>query len=73
MAKTLALLFWCRLSVDRYPRIRPGLGPNEMPLNIFHVNAAHNVVHLLTGVVALLAGMTGIGAAKTFFKIFGVV
>jgi hypothetical protein len=44
-----------------------------MLLNIFHVNAAHNVVHLLTGVVAPLAGMAGVGAAKTFFKIFGVV
>jgi uncharacterized membrane protein HdeD (DUF308 family) len=51
----------------------PAVAPNEMPLNIFHVNAALNVVHLLTGVVALLAGMAGIGAAKTFFKIFGVV
>ena len=44
-----------------------------MLLNIFHVNAAHNAVHLLTGVIALVAGMAGIGAAKTFFKIFGVV
>ena len=39
----------------------------------FHVNAAHNAVHLLTGIVALLAGMAGVGASKTFFKIFGVV
>ena len=30
-------------------------------------------MHLLTGVIALVAGMAGIGAAKTFFKIFGVV
>src|SRR5437867_9028720 len=44
-----------------------------MLLNVFHVNAAHNAVHLLTGIVALLAGMAGVGAAKTFFKIFGVV
>src|SRR5437764_14357813 len=39
----------------------------------FHVNAAHNAVHLLTGIVALLAGMAGVGASKTFFKIFGLV
>ena len=43
-----------------------------MLLNIFHVTA-HNVVHLLTGVVAIFAGMVGVGAASTFFKIFGVV
>ena len=51
----------------------PAVAPNEMLLNIFHVNAAHNAVHLLTGIVALLAGMAGVGASKTFFKIFGVV
>ena len=51
----------------------PALAPNEMLLNSFHVNAAHNVVHLLTGVVALLAGMAGVGPSKTFFKIFGLV
>ena len=51
----------------------PAAAPNEMPLNIFHVNAAHSAVHLLTGIVALLAGMAGVGASKTFFKIFGVV
>jgi hypothetical protein len=49
------------------------VAPNEMLLNIFHVNAAHNAVHLLTGVIALVAGMAGVGASKTFFKIFGVV
>lgn len=30
-------------------------------------------MHFLTGAIALWAGMTGIGASKMFFKIFGVV
>ena len=39
-----------------------------MLLNIFHVNAAHNVVHLLTGVVALLAGMAGVGGGEDILQ-----
>ena len=73
MAKTLALVFGVVFLLIGILGFVPALAPNEMLLNIFHVNAAHNVVHLLTGVVALLAGMSGVGASKTFFKIFGVV
>ena len=73
MAKTFALLFGVVFLLIGILGFVPALAPNEMLLNIFHVNAAHNVVHLLTGVVALLAGMGGVGAARTFFRIFGVV
>jgi hypothetical protein len=51
----------------------PGVTPEEHMLGIFHVNAAHNVVHILTGLVALTAGFAGEHAAKVFFRIFGVV
>jgi hypothetical protein len=44
-----------------------------MLLGIFHVNFAHNVVHLASGAVFLLCGMAGGGAARMFFKIFGIV
>lgn len=33
----------------------------------------HNVVHLATSIVALLRAMSGAGAARTFFRIFGIV
>jgi Domain of unknown function (DUF4383) len=71
--KTLALLFGVVFLLIGILGFVPAVAPNEMLLNIFHVNAAHNAVHLLTGIVALLAGMAGVGASKTFFKIFGVV
>jgi uncharacterized protein DUF4383 len=71
--KTLALLFGVVFLLIGILGFVPAVGPNEMLLNIFHVNAAHNAVHLLTGVIALVAGMAGVGASKTFFKIFGVV
>src|SRR6266436_3742124 len=48
---------------------------NGMPmlLGIFHVNFAHNVVHLASGAVFLLCGMAGAGPSRMFFKIFGIV
>src|SRR5205814_9544862 len=73
MAKTHAHLFGVVFLLIGILGFVPAVAPNEMLLNIFHVNAAHIAVHLPTGIVALLAGMAGVGASKTFFKIFGVV
>ena len=44
-----------------------------MLLNIFHVNTAHNFVHLASGVVFLRGGLAGPGLSRIFFRIFGVV
>jgi hypothetical protein len=51
----------------------PAVTKGEMLLGIFHVNTAHNAVHLLSGVVALLCGMSGVGASRWYFRIFGLV
>ena len=48
-------------------------GTGGMLLGIFHVNTAHNMVHLASGIVFLLCGLAGPGPSRTFFKIFGVV
>lgn len=40
---------------------------------IFHVNTAHNIVHLLSGVLALACGFMSLRAARTFCIVFGVV
>jgi len=41
---------------------------NGMLLGIFHVNTAHNIVHLASGIVFLLCGMAGTGPLQTFFS-----
>jgi hypothetical protein len=46
---------------------------NGMLLGIFHVNTAHNLVHLASGAVFLLCAMAGVGASRTFFRIFGII
>lgn len=42
-------------------------------LGIFPVNTLHNIIHLLSGVLALVASSKGEEASVMFAKIFGVV
>ena len=42
-------------------------------LGIFEVNGVHNVIHLITGAVALWAGMSSAKNAKMYFQVFGVI
>jgi uncharacterized membrane protein len=51
----------------------PAITTNEMMLGIFHVNTAHNVVHLLSGAVALYTGLTSTAYSRLYFRVFGVV
>jgi hypothetical protein len=40
---------------------------------IFHVNTAHNVVHLVSGLAALGCGFANSAAARAFCLVFGAV
>ena len=73
MVKTAAVLFGVVFLLVGILGFVPAVTKDEMLLGIFHVNAAHNVVHLLSGAVALFAGMTSLGAARIYFRIFGLV
>jgi hypothetical protein len=37
------------------------------------VNAAHSVVHVVSGIIFLIAAMAGAGASRTWFQIFGII
>ncbi len=73
MTKTLALLFGAVFVLVGILGFIPAVSPNEHLLGIFHVNAAHNAVHLLSGIVAITCGLASERAATLFFRIFGVV
>lgn len=72
MAKTLAYLFAIVFLLVGILGFVPAAAPDGMLLNVFHVNAAHNIVHLLSGAVALWAAMTSVDASRLYFKIFGI-
>jgi hypothetical protein len=51
----------------------PSLTRHGHLLGIFHVNAAHNMVHILTGAFAVVCGMASGHAAQIFFRTFGII
>lgn len=73
MAKTMAVLFGVVFLVVGILGFVPAVTKDQMLLGIFHVNTAHNCVHLLSGVIALICGTMGVGASRTYFKLFGLV
>ena len=80
MVKTAAILFGIVFLVvgicGFVPSVTPPMGDGAeggMLLGIFHVNFAHNIIHLASGVVFLLCGIAGAGPSRTFFKIFGLI
>src|SRR5262245_47180120 len=49
----------------------PAASPNEHLLGLFHINTAHNLVHIASGAAALACAAAG--AARIYFQIFGIV
>lgn len=50
----------------------PAFTPNGHLLGIFEVNGAHNVIHLASGIVALLASKS-YKNSRLYFQIFGII
>ena len=52
----------------------PALVPDGKVLGLFLVDPFHNVVHILTGALGIVAGMmSGTKVARMYFQVFGVV
>jgi len=73
MVKTLAILFGVVFLAIGILGFVPGITKDEMLLGIFMVNTVHSVIHIVSGVVFLLAGMGGAGASRMWFQIFGLI
>lgn len=50
----------------------PGLATDGMLLGLFKIDAMHNVVHIVTGLLAIAAAWAAM-YQRLFFKVFGVV
>ena len=73
MLKKLAVLFGIVFIGVGILGFIPGAAPNGHLFGIFHVNAAHNVVHILSGVIALMAGFATEHASRLYFRWFGFI
>lgn len=73
MIKTMATIFGIVFLAVGIMGFIPGVTTNGHLLGIFHVNTAHNIVHILSGIAALIAAGMGYHASRNYFRIFGVV
>ena len=73
MVKAAAILFGIVFLAIGILGFVPGITTNDMLLGIFMVNAAHSVVHIVSGLIFLFAGMAGPAPARLWFRIFGLV
>lgn len=73
MIKTLSLVFGIVFLAIGLLGFVPGVtDDNGMLLGIFQVSALHNVIHILSGVAALLAASRS-DYARLYFRVFGTV
>jgi Domain of unknown function (DUF4383) len=73
MQKVAAIIFGAAFLLAGLLGFIPAIAPNGMLLGILHVNTAHNIVHLITGAVALLAAFNGARMSQLFFQVFGII
>ena len=71
--KNIAMIFGIVLVLVGVLGWIPALSPGGKLLGLFDVNSAHNLVHLVTGIVAIVASMASESASRLFFRIFGIV
>jgi hypothetical protein len=73
MLKTIGLAFGVIFVLAGLAGYVPALTPDGKLLGVFAVNGAHNIVHILTGVIAIAIALASPANMAMFFKIFGVV
>ena len=74
MLKKLSVLFGIVFLTIGLLGFVPGITTDEgLLLGIFKVDAIHNMIHILSGVAALVAGTRSEDYAQLYFRVFGVV
>jgi hypothetical protein len=73
MLRTIGLAFGVIFVLAGLAGYVPALTPEGKLLGVFAVNGAHNIVHILTGVIAIAIALASPANMATFFKVFGVV
>jgi len=73
MLKNIAIAFGIVFIIVGILGFVSAVTPNGLLLGYFEVNPAHNVVHLATGVVALIVAFASEKAMRLFFQIYALV
>lgn len=71
--KTIAVVFGIIMLIIGTLGFFPQFMTGSDLFGLFRVNTNHNIIHLVTGAVALICGLSSVKASLLFFKIFGVI
>ncbi|HEX8033318.1 MAG TPA: DUF4383 domain-containing protein [Ktedonobacterales bacterium] len=72
--KTYALILGAVLTLIGILGFIPGLAPGGNLLGIFAIDGAHNIVHLLSGIIGIAAGLSPYARyARWYALAFGIV
>lgn len=70
--RTLAIIFGIAFIAAGILGFFPFFTPNGELLGLFAVDTMHNMVHLISGIIALLAA-SNVRYARLYFQVFGIV
>ena len=74
LLKTAAIVFGIVfLAIGILGFVPQALSHDNLLFGLFRVNNIHNIVHLASGVVALLCGLNSEQASRMYFQIFGII
>lgn len=73
MIKTLAVLFGALFVAIGILGFVPAMAPAGLLFGVFAVDPLHNMLHLITGVVALVVGLGSERNSTIFFQVFGIL
>jgi hypothetical protein len=73
MVQQAALWFGVVLLIVGVLGFVPGITVDNYLLGIFHVNAIHNIIHLVSGALLVWASKSGEALSQRVFQVFGVV
>ncbi len=73
MIKTLAMVFGAVFLLVGILGFIPAATPDDKLLGLFMVGGIHNVIHVLSGALAIAGAMTSEKYAQLYFRVFGSV
>src|SRR5437899_3811324 len=71
MVKRLGMIMGSLFLLGGVLAFVPGVTKDGMYFGFFMVNTAHNILHVVSGSVFLIASMLGARPARLWFRIFG--
>ncbi|RDI46543.1 DUF4383 domain-containing protein [Aquicella lusitana] len=72
MLRIIAVIFGIAFIFAGVAGFLPSLAPDGFLLGYFQVNAMHNLVHIISGVIAIMAA-TSHKYSRLYFQVFGII